>query len=76
MVCCPSLTLALVNSLTYKLGLPLDSLHNGGQSEYADSSAPLFNMYLRMAEEEDDKMAERWQKKADGILIFVSLQLH
>jgi hypothetical protein len=28
-----------------------------------------------MAEEEDDKMAERWQKKADGVLIFVSLQL-
>jgi hypothetical protein len=28
-----------------------------------------------MAEEEDDKMAQRWQKKADGVLIFVSLQL-
>jgi Family of unknown function (DUF6535) len=43
--------------------------------EHADGSAPLFNMYLRMAEEEDDKMAERWQKNADGILIFVSLHL-
>jgi Family of unknown function (DUF6535) len=45
------------------------------RDEHADGSAPLFNMYLRMAEEEDDKMAERWQKNADGILIFVSLHL-
>jgi hypothetical protein len=29
-----------------------------------------------LAEEEDNKMAERWQKDADGILIFVSLQLN
>jgi hypothetical protein len=29
-------------------------------------------MYVKMAEEEDNKMTERWQKDADGILIFVS----
>jgi hypothetical protein len=29
-------------------------------------------MYLKMAEDEDKKMADRWQKDADGILIFVS----
>jgi len=29
-------------------------------------------MYLKMAEAEDNKMAERWQKDAEGILIFVS----
>jgi hypothetical protein len=29
-------------------------------------------MYVKMAEEEDNKMAGRWQKDADGILIFVS----
>jgi hypothetical protein len=31
-----------------------------------------------MAEEEDNKMADRWQKDADGILIFVSalISLH
>ena len=29
-------------------------------------------MYVKMAEQEDDKMADRWQKDADGILIFVS----
>ena len=29
-------------------------------------------MYSKIAEEEDNKMTERWQKDADGILIFVS----
>lgn len=29
-------------------------------------------MYSRAAEEEDKNMADRWQKDADGILIFVS----
>jgi hypothetical protein len=29
-------------------------------------------MYVKMAEEEDNKMAERWKEDADGILIFVS----
>jgi hypothetical protein len=29
-------------------------------------------MYSKAAEEEDRKMVERWQKDADGILIFVS----
>ena len=29
-------------------------------------------MYSNIVEEEDNKMTERWQKDADGILIFVS----
>ena len=29
-------------------------------------------MYTDAAEEEDNKMVERWQKDADGILIFAS----
>jgi Family of unknown function (DUF6535) len=29
-------------------------------------------MYSKAAEEEDNDMVERWQKDADGILIFVS----
>ena len=29
-------------------------------------------MYSRAAEEEDKNMTDRWQKDADGILIFVS----
>ena len=32
-------------------------------------------MYREIAEEEDKKMAERWQKDAEGILIFVSSHL-
>jgi hypothetical protein len=41
-------------------------------SNFSDSSGPLFNLYVKMAEEEDNKIADRWQKDADGILIFVS----
>ena len=37
-----------------------------------DGSAPLFSMYSKMGEKEDDKIAKLWQKDADGILIFVS----
>jgi Family of unknown function (DUF6535) len=32
-------------------------------------------MYIKMTEEADNKMADRWQKDADGILIFVSLYI-
>jgi hypothetical protein len=39
---------------------------------FTDSSGPLFNMYIKMTEEEDNKLTHRWQKDADGILIFVS----
>ncbi|KAI0246141.1 hypothetical protein BJV78DRAFT_1286710 [Lactifluus subvellereus] len=43
-----------------------------GQSNFSDGSGPLFNMYVKMAEEEDNKLADRWQKDADGILIFLN----
>ncbi|KAH9971417.1 hypothetical protein BGW80DRAFT_1460671 [Lactifluus volemus] len=43
------------------------------QADLSDTSEPLFNMYARMAEDEDKKMASRWQKDADGILIFTGL---
>jgi hypothetical protein len=38
----------------------------------SDSSWPLFSMYSNIAEKEDDKLTERYQKVADGVLIFVS----
>ncbi|KAI0245876.1 hypothetical protein BJV78DRAFT_1287035 [Lactifluus subvellereus] len=44
-----------------------------GQSFFSDGSGPLFNMYVKMAEQEDNKMTDRWQKDADGILIFTGL---
>ncbi|KAH9970197.1 hypothetical protein BGW80DRAFT_1461471 [Lactifluus volemus] len=44
-----------------------------GQANFNDSSGPLFDMYVKMTEKEDEKMAKRWQKDADGILIFTGL---
>ena len=43
-----------------------------GGLHFRDSSRLLFSMYSNIVEEEDNKMTERWQKDADGILIFVS----
>jgi hypothetical protein len=43
-----------------------------GESNFGDSSGPLFSIYSKAAEDEDNKMVDRWQKDADGILIFVS----
>jgi hypothetical protein len=43
-----------------------------GESNFGDSSGPFFSIYSKVSEEEDDKMVDRWQKDADGILIFVS----
>ena len=37
-----------------------------------NGSTPLFNKYLKIAEDEDNKMAESWKADADEILIFVS----
>ena len=42
-----------------------------GESKFGDSSGPLFSIYSKAAEEEDNKLVKRWQKDADGILIFV-----
>ena len=43
-----------------------------GDSNFGDSSGPIFSMYSKIAKEEDDDLVDRWQKDADGILIFVS----
>jgi hypothetical protein len=43
-----------------------------GESNFGDSSGPFFSMYSKVADDEDNKMVERWQKDADGILFFVS----
>ena len=42
-----------------------------GQSSFGDSSWTLFSIYSKAAEEEEDKIVERWQKDANGFLIFV-----
>jgi len=61
-------------SLTPRPGHPPRSEQNDppqGESVYADSSGPLFSMYLKLAGEVDGKMTENWKGDADGILIFV-----
>jgi hypothetical protein len=42
-------------------------------SNIGDASEQLFMMYMEKSERDDNVMAERWQRDADGILIFVSL---
>jgi hypothetical protein len=39
-----------------------------------DSSEPLFAMYSKATEYEDEKMTDRWLKFAKGTLVFVSLR--
>ena len=43
-----------------------------GESNFWDSSGPLFSIYYNAAKDEDSKMVEGWQKDAEGIIIFVS----
>ena len=43
-----------------------------GESNFGDSSGPFFSIHSKVANVEDQKMVDRWQKDADGILIFVS----
>jgi hypothetical protein len=43
-----------------------------GESNFGDSSGPLFSIYSKAAKDEDNKMVDRWQKDAEGILFFVS----
>ncbi len=44
-------------------------------SNFGNGSGPLFTIYSKIAEKDDDKRVERWQRDAQGILIFVSLLL-
>ena len=39
---------------------------------FVDSSGPFFTLYSKVAKDEDDETAKRWQEDAKGILIFVS----
>ena len=52
-----------------------DALHTYShrrQTKYiSDGSGPLFSLYLKKAEEEDEKKTDSWRGDADSILIFV-----
>jgi len=41
-------------------------------STLGDGSGALFSLYSEIATDEDDKKIDRWQKDAEGILVFVS----
>ncbi|KAN0116053.1 hypothetical protein V8E52_006359 [Russula decolorans] len=43
------------------------------ESNFGDGSGPLLTIYSKVAEKDDNKRAERWQKDAQGILIFTGL---
>jgi hypothetical protein len=42
---------------------------------YGDNSGPLFAIYSKSVEKSDNAMCERWQKDADGMIIFVRVKL-
>ena len=48
------------------------SLSSQGGNDYRDSSWPLYAMYSKIAQEEDNNDAERHRRDADGVLVFVS----
>ncbi len=45
------------------------------ESQFSDSSGPLFSTYSKIAEKDDDIIAEGWQQDANGVIIFVSPQV-
>ena len=72
LVCLPIPQPVILANLA-NLGLRTAQTHssNGDLTPFSDSSQPLFSMYSKVAEEEDNKVVARWQKDAEGILIFV-----
>lgn len=45
---------------------------DGSQDELCDTSGPLFSLYSKMVDEDDNNRSERLQKDAEGIVLFVS----
>lgn len=54
---------------------PVPGYSSHVESDFGDSSGPLFSIYSTSADREDNKVAERWQRDALVILIFVSFYL-
>ena len=76
-VCCPqaqfislNLSACTVEGHLYQPPPPPNqSVHE--ETKFYDSSGPLFTLYSRITEEEDNTMVQRWQKDAEGVIIFV-----
>ncbi|SRR5258708_1677277 len=59
-------TYLILRVLVIDVNLPVKKLHN------TSKSGLLFSLYSKMVEEDDNKRAERQQKDAEGIILFVS----
>jgi hypothetical protein len=68
-VTAPIITAPVVPPVQY------DEYYQPGRYTFSDPSAPIFSMYLRTSEEEDNKMADQLDRDAGGILIFVSTHI-
>jgi hypothetical protein len=73
-----SLLIFLVSLLISPLSIlvPPPNWHEGRKHrKLADSSGPIFSMYLEMTEEEDKKMAEHWQEGFKLVIIVVHISV-
>ena len=61
------------NAATRASQPPIPQSQGKTNAGHGGSSWPLFTMYSNLAVEEDNTMVERWQKDAEGIIIFVRL---
>ena len=64
-------------SASIRIGDPLQSAQHSASQKWPDFADPddpggLWNMYLRVADIEDESVIGRWKADTDGILIFVS----
>ncbi|KAI9507188.1 hypothetical protein F5148DRAFT_146104 [Russula earlei] len=54
-------------------GKAIDGQLPNSEFNFGDSSGPFFTIYSKTVEEEDNKTVERWQKEAEGMIIFNGL---
>ena len=45
-----------------------------GELDYGDSSWPLYSMYSKIAQQDDNRLAENCQRDTSGTMVFVSPQ--
>jgi len=59
------------------LHYPLSTWTHSPKDEpiYGDSSGPFFAIYSKSVEKSDNMMCKRWQKDADGMVIFVRMKV-
>jgi hypothetical protein len=69
------LLISLLSSLSMAENQPAEQHQredlNAWEPKAADKSDALFSLYLERADDDDNKVTERWKKECDAILIFV-----